>query len=227
MNQLKKISLFANVRDGDAEKLQSRCNFRTYESNELVIDYDEESSDVRFIISGRVRVLLRTPSGKEVNLTELGPGEFFGEMAAIDGSSRSANVTALDRSQVCVMPASVFLHAAAEIPEVGLQVMRLLCDRVRELNVRLGEHAFLTARQRLCAELLRQSKPRMQDPDQRIVSPPPLQKDMADRIGTQREVVTRELSALRKTGVIEATKGGLVIVDPVRLNDLISEALKK
>lgn len=225
MNQITDVELFANLDTKQAERMGRLCRWSQHDANELIIDYGESSSEIRFVVSGVVRILLRTPTGKEVILAEMGPGQYFGEMAAIDGSSRSANVTALERSEMCVMPAGAFLDAMTEMPDVGRHVLKRLCARVRDLNHKLGEHAFLTTRQRLCALLLRQSKPRAQDPNQRIVSPPPLQKDLADHIGTQREVVTRELSALKKIGLVDSTKGGLVLLKPDGLNQIISDAL--
>ena len=227
MNQITDVPLFADVNAQEAERLDRYCRWTQHEANELIIDYGESTNEVRFVVSGRVRILLRTPSGKEVILSELGPGQYFGEMAAIDGSGRSANVTALERCQMCVMPASAFVDVLVDIPAIGRSVMKLLCSRVRDLNHRLGEHAFLTTRQRLCALLLRKSKPRAQNPQERIISPPPLQKDIADHIGTQREVVTRELSALKKQDLVDSTRGGLVLLDPDGINPIISDALVK
>ena len=227
MNTVRDIPLLGGLSDQAAEQLNSQVRWSTYDANELIIDYGESSTEVRFVVSGRVRILLRTPTGKEVILDEIGPGKYFGEMAAIDKSSRSANVTALEVSKMCVVPARVFIELMKDNGDLALDVLRLLSARVRELNHRLGEHTFLTTRQRLCAELLRQSRPRANDPSQRIVSPPPLQKDMADRIGTQREVVTRELSALKKASLIDSTRGGLVLLDPKGLNDVISDALTR
>lgn len=225
MSSVIEIPLMNGLTEHQAADLDRHVRWTTYDANELIIDYDEPSREIRFVMSGKVRILLRTPTGKEVILDELGPGKYFGEMAAIDKSSRSANVTALEVSKVCVMPAPVFLQLMRDNGDLSLDVLRLLSTRVRELNHRLGEHTFLTTRQRLCAELLRQSRPRGNDPAQRIVSPPPLQKDIADRIGTQREVVTRELSALKKIGLVETTRGGLVLLDPKGINDVISDAL--
>ncbi len=227
MSHITDVPLFAELSDAQAERLNRYCRWARHDANELIVDYGEPTSEVRFVITGKVRILLRTPTGKEVILTEMGPGQFFGEMAAIDGSSRSANVTALEASEMCVMPATTFLETIAEIPDVNRNVMKQLTSRVRELNHRLGEHAFLTTRQRLCAQLLRVSKRRAQAPEQRIVSPPPLHKDIADRIGTQREVVTRELSALKKAGLIDATRGGIVLLKPDGINAIISDALAK
>ena len=71
-------------------------------------DFDDLSTDIYFLLSGEVRVLIRTQSGKEVILGEMRGGQLFGELAAIDGVKRSANVTALTRGEVGIMPSAVF-----------------------------------------------------------------------------------------------------------------------
>ena len=227
MSDIRDIALFAGLTDGEARAFGVHCTWRTAGEGELIIDYEDDSSDVLFVLSGKVRILLRTPAGREVILGEMGEGNFFGEMAAIDGSPRSANVTALEPTRVCVMPGKVFCQLCTNVPATGLAVMRRLCERIRLLNIRIGEYAFFTTRQRLCAELLRLSRPRAATSGQRIVSPPPLQRELADRISTQREVVTRELAALARRGLIEKTRGGLVIADPEALNAVIAEGLSK
>ncbi len=227
MDKLADIPLLRHLSAAAAEALSGQVRWANYDANELIIDYGEPSAEVRFVVSGKVRILLRTPTGKEVILDEIGPGKFFGEMAAIDGSSRSANATALEPSRVCVIAATLFIDLMKQNGDIALEVMKLLSSRVRDLNHRLGEHTFLTTRQRLCAELIRQSRPRANSEVERIVSPPPLQRDLADRIGTQREVVTREISALKRCGLVESTRGGLVLLNPAELNEIISDALMR
>ena len=218
MDEFSRIALFACLDRKDARALAARCTFRHFAANELIIDYDEASAEVRFILSGRVRLLLRTPEGREVILAELGPDTYFGEMAAIDGSRRSANVTALEPTTMYTMPAAVFNETLARYPDIAASVLKLLCARIRTLNIRLSNHIFLTTRQRLASELLRLSRPRLDRPGERILSPPPAHRLLADRIGTQREVITRELSRLRKKNIIAKSKGGLIILEPDRLN---------
>ena len=227
MDEIRKIPLFSGLGDGDARRLAVHCAWRTVAENELIIDYEDETAEVLFVVDGRVRILLRTAAGREVILDDMQGGKYFGEMAAIDGMPRSANVTALDKTRICAMPDQVFRDACTTIPSVGLSVMKVLAARVRTLNQRLSEYAFLTARQRLCAELLRLSRPRMGSNTQRIVSPPPLQRELADRISTQREVVTREIAGLARKGIVEKTRGGLVLLDPEQLNSIIDEAQSK
>ena len=218
MEEFSRIALFAGLDREAARALAARCAFRRFAANELIIDYDEPSAEVRFILSGRVRLLLRTPDGKEVILAELGPDTYFGEMAAIDSSRRSANVTALEPTSMCPRPAAVFNETLAKYPDIAASVLKLLCARIRTLNIRLSDHIFLTTRQRLASELLRLSRPRFNRPGERIISPPPMHKLLADRIGTQREVITRELSRLRKKNIIAKSTGGLIVLEPDRLN---------
>ena len=212
VDDIKDIPLFAGLSEAEARRLSAHCVWRSIAENELIIDYDDDTAQVLFVVDGRVRILLRTVAGREVILDDMRDGRYFGEMAAIDGQPRSANVTALEKSRICAMPDAIFRDACTTIPSVGLSVMKVLTQRVRTLNKRLSEYAFLTARQRLCAELLRLSRPRAGSQTQRIVSPPPLQRELADRISTQREVVTRELAGLARKSIIEETRGGLVLV---------------
>lgn len=222
MESISKIPVFSDLPEEVIRDYSKRCSWRTYDENELVIDYEDDTCDVRFILSGKVRIILRIATGKEVILTEMKDGEFFGEIAAIDNDGRSANVTALSRSQMCIMPQAVFLELVERQPSFNRAVMRTLVERVRHLNLRLAEHCFLQTKHRLYTELLRQSRPRLGHEGQRSISPPPTQKDLAARIGTRREVVSREIANMKRSGVVDKTTGALVLCDLVRLNSMIS-----
>src|SRR5215218_7272253 len=121
---------------------------------ELVLDFGDTTDDVFLVAEGAVRVVVRTPHGQEVILGDLGPGDVFGEMAAIDGAPRSANVTASHPSRLCRMPAAAFLEVALRSPAVGLRVMRTLTMRLRLQDERLFEQVVLPVRYRLASELL-------------------------------------------------------------------------
>jgi CRP-like cAMP-binding protein len=103
--------------------------------------------------------------------------------------------------------------------------MGMLTQRIRALNERHAEHTMLTAGQRLCAMLMRLSRPRAANPSQRIVSPPPTHEALSEMIGCRREVVSREISTLTKAGVIERSRGGLVLLQPELLTAKVAEAL--
>ena len=224
MDNLCKIPLFSSLDEADGERYGKCCLWKEYESNELIIDIDEETTDVRFVLTGLVRVINRFSIGKEVILGEMEPGHFFGELAAIDGETRSANVTTLNKSRICVMPQKIFLELIGSSPEININVMKVLTQRIRTLNMRLAEQSFLQAKHRLYAELIRLSKPRLGHEGQRSISPPPTQKELAERIGTRREVVSRELNALQKQGIFEKTRGALVLKDVSELQRRITDA---
>src|ERR671929_1879560 len=103
----------------DLSPFEARSHWRRFEPDEVLVDFDDLSTDVYFLVSGEVRILIRTQSGKEVILGEMRGGQMFGELAAIDGVSRSANVTALTRGEVCVMPATVFREIVFGAPAVA------------------------------------------------------------------------------------------------------------
>lgn len=224
MDNLCNVPLFSSLDKAQGEQLAKECIWKEYEANELVIDIEEETTDVRFVISGLVRIISRLSVGKEVILGEMGPGDFFGELAAIDGETRSANVTTLYKSKLCIIPRKTFLKLISLSTEINLEVMKVLTKRIRALNTRLAEQSFLQAKHRIYTELLRLSKPRLGHEGQRSISPPPTQRELADRIGTRREVVSRELNALHKQDIFEKTKGALVIKNVGELQKRISAA---
>lgn len=223
MDTLGNIPIFAQLEESVLRRFEERCHWKTYESGELIIDHQEQSNDVRFIESGSVRIVVRMIEGREVIFNDFGAGRFFGEVSAIDGGTRSANVTALSRTRLCVMPQAIFKELCHEAPEVGWEVMVHLAQLVRLLSDRLSEFTFLKAKHRLYAELLRLSRPRTAHPDQRIISPTPPQAEIADRISSRREIVSREMKTLEREGLLSRERGGLVLTQPDALSRLAAE----
>lgn len=223
MQTLARVPFF-NDSQLDFERFDRRCAWRRYDAGEIVVDFADKSSDVYFIISGDVRVLIRTVAGREIILGEMKGGQYFGELSAIDETPRSANVTALTRAEMCIMPASVFMEAVHASPVVADRLLRLLATRIRELNARLTEHSIFDVKHRLYAELLRLSVQRPGAPGERAVSPPPFHHVLAARIGCRREQVTRELSLLSQEEIVVRTRGALVIRHPKVLEERLDEA---
>ena len=219
---IRALPLFENLSDGQANRLQQRCRRNKYKPNSQVIDYDDNSLDVWFLLAGRARVQIRAENGKELVLCHMAPGDLFGEMAAIDHEPRSACITTLEDSELCVMHASDFILAATEFPPVAKTLLSTFAARIRAMNEQVRQHAFMSNRQRLGAELMRRAKPRAANPEQLIISPPPRHLDLADSLGMMREAITREMSTLRKLGLLENSTGGCIIPDPDAMNALIS-----
>ncbi len=220
-----KIPFFEGLTPAEAETFARGCAWKRFDQGELMVDFEDCSTDVYFIVSGDVRVLMRGAGGKEMIFGDLGPDQFFGEMAAIDGEKRSANVTALTKVETCIMPASVFKSIIFSTPAICERLLKLMTNRLRASNVRLFERSVLDLRHRLYAELLRLAHPRHGVEGQSIISPPPLQQDLAARIGCRREQISREIHAMIEEGLAEKAKGGLVILHPKLLVSRISASL--
>ncbi len=230
MQQLNQFSLFAKLDAETARRHGASCAIADYDENEMILDFEDRSHDLFLIVSGRVRVILRIATGREVILGEFGEGEFFGELAAIDGTTRSANVTALVKTRAVRCPRPAFLSILKESPDVALDLMQSMSARIRALNTRLAEHSFLAARYRLYAEMIRLSRPRKGTDGadgERIISPPPVQQDLAERIGCRREVVSREIAKLEREGVIARSRGAIVLSNMRELNKRLSEGWEK
>ena len=222
MQTLTEIPLFKDMEPTIAERYARSCFWKDYDEFELVIDVEDETTDVRFLLSGSVRILHRIAVGKEVILGEMGAGDFFGEIAAIDSEYRSANATTLTRTRICIMPQKIFMEILEKDHGVNCKVLKVLTQRIRFLNLRLAEHSFLQAKHRLYSELLRLSKQRPGHEGQRSISPPPIQRELADRIGSRREVVSRELNTLERDGIIQKTRGAIIILKVSELQNRVS-----
>jgi CRP/FNR family transcriptional regulator, cyclic AMP receptor protein len=105
--------------------------------------------------------------------------------------------------------------------------LRLLTGRVRELNARLTEHSVFDLKHRLYSELLRMAHPRLGHSNERAVTPPPFHHVLAARIGCRREQVTRELLAMAGEGLIEKTRGALILLQPRVLEKRLDEAMRE
>jgi len=225
MARLAGIKLFKGL-EIELERFEARAKWRRFDPDEVLVDFDEPSTDVYFLLSGEVRVLMRTASGKEVILYEMKPGDLFGELAALDGVPRSANVTALTRGEACVMPASVFKELLFSHQAVAERLFCLMASRIRELNARFMEQTVLDLRHRLYSELLRLSTPRQDKSGERVITPPPFHHIVAARIGCRREQITREFTMLTQEGLIERTRGALILRQPDVLKARVAEAMR-
>lgn len=211
------FALFRSLCEEEIGRLDAQCLWRSYEPGSVILEYEQESTDVYFIARGLVRVWLPSTRRTDVTLSDIGVGEFFGELAAIDARPRSASVTALTAATVARMPASTFGTTVRQHPDVCDQILQLLATRIRVLDTRVAELSSSSVRHRIRAELLRLGRLRTDRPNQAIISPPPTHAEFAARISTHREAVTREFKALERAGMLERHRGALTIVDVTSL----------
>ncbi len=207
------------------ERIQRRCSWRRYQPRELIIDYLDSSDEVFFVITGNARVTIHSIDGKAVSLRELGPGAMFGEYAAIDGAPRSASVYAQHSCLVASMPAATFRTLLETEPMVAKALIRHLVTEIRELTTRVFEFSTLAVRYRIQTEVLRLARLTPHEGKTASIVPAPTHAELANRISTHREAVTRELSRLSKIGIIEQRKRALLVRDIDRLAAIVHDAV--
>jgi CRP/FNR family cyclic AMP-dependent transcriptional regulator len=221
---LAKIGLFRQLDPAEIELLDTQCSWRRAARGEWILEYEEPTDDVFFIVSGTVRAKLQSISGREVLLAEINAGGFFGELAAIDNRPRSSGIVAVTDVTIARMPAAVFRAAILAHPDVCHQLLALLAHHIRVLDNRVNEFTNLDARHRIYAELLRLARPTAGKQKEAVISPPPAHAEMAARVSIRRETVARELKAVERAGLVERRRGALVLTDTNRLRQLIEEA---
>jgi CRP/FNR family cyclic AMP-dependent transcriptional regulator len=217
------IPLFKSLSAAAIAKLDTQCTWRRATAGQWLLDYQDASNDVFFVVAGVVRVILQS-GGREVLFRELKAGEFFGELAAIDRAPRSSGIVAVLDVTLGRMPASVFIATVNEHADVCNQLLALLARQIRSLSNRVHEFTTLDVRHRIMAELLRLSRPEPNRPGRAIVSPPPIHAEIAARVSTRREAVVRELTAMERAGLIERRRGAIALTDVNRLRRLVDEA---
>jgi CRP/FNR family cyclic AMP-dependent transcriptional regulator len=224
---LSEIEFFAGLSADELEALAPLCRWRLYEAGQQIIGHLDYTSDIFFIVSGRVRVIVYSASGKEVMFRDLGAGKTFGELAAIDGNVRSASVVALTGCVLATMTAEGFHRVLQDHPDVARRIMAYLVGLVRRLSDRVVEFSVLAVRNRIHAELLRLARERDLSGNEAFIAPAPTHAEIASRVSTHREAVTREFNALSRDGLIERRDGGLVIHDVARLAHLVEKVLQE
>lgn len=218
-----KAPLFRDLSKDAIARMKGRCSWRNYEPGEPIVDYLDESDDVFFIVEGDARVSIYSMDGKAVTFSELKAGDIFGEIAAIDSERRSASIEARTRCSIASMPRTVFLDVLRSEPLVALALLRHLTAKIRSLTTRIYEFTALDVANRTRAELLRLAKLAPRQGKSTTISPIPTHAEIASRISTHREAVTRELNKLAKLGIIERRGSALVVNDIERLSLLVNE----
>jgi CRP-like cAMP-binding protein len=221
---LRVIEIFESVSPEDLEALAKRFRWKRYGANQQIISHLDSSTDLFLIDEGAVRVTVYSPAGKEVTFGDIAAGEFFGELAAIDELPRSATVAALTDSLVARMSADTFWEILRSHPGVAALVLKRLASSVRALTQRVFEFSSMAVKNRVHAELLRLARHHMVGDNEALILPAPSHADLASRISTHREAVTRELSQLSRDGLVERKAGALTIHDVRKLARMVENA---
>lgn len=207
-----------------ARRLAARARLSTLRPRQIVIGYQDRSSDVFVVLEGKLRVELHSPDGKEIILADVGPGELFGELSAIDGEPRAAGVSAITPCRLAVIAGAAFREEALNDPASAEWLARRLVRQVRLLDERVYELNTLAVRNRLHCELLRLGIAAGIADNRAVIEPAPTHGELAARIGTHREAVTREMQYLAGRNIAARQDRALAINDVAELTEIVRAA---
>lgn len=217
--------IFEKLGTANIHELDARCRWRRYAAGCSIEDMDLSTSELCFVVNGIIRVTARWSHGKTIILRDLDRGSFVGNFknskTEIAGQLKSSAIT---NAVIARMPFQTFQSAIAHEPDLLLKfVTALTLENEKVLN-RLAEFSFLRVRERVFAELIRMSRNSDKTAGTAVISPPPYHADIAARVSTHREAVSRAISELEKNGLLERRRGAMVIKDVAGLRSLLINA---
>jgi CRP/FNR family transcriptional regulator, cyclic AMP receptor protein len=218
---LRWVEGFKELSPPEMRQISARCHWRWYRPDERIVSQDDATNDVFLIVQGRVRITNYSTSGKEVSFRDMASGQIFGELAAIDGLPRSASAIALSDSLLASMSAKAYWDVLHSHPPLAASCLKRLAYLVRALSNRVVEFATMPVRDRVCAELLRLATRDKSDLWQ--IHSMPTHAELANRVATHREAVTRVLHGLELGGLILRDGKKLTLLDRDRLRRALWE----
>jgi CRP-like cAMP-binding protein len=207
---LQKIGLFSDLSAQELDTLSRSLRVRRFARGEVVCHRDDPGNALYVIEEGFVKIGLTSPDGREVILTLMGPGDFFGELALLDGEARSADVTAVEPTGVLMLQRDFFLQFLEAHPGASPRLLAALTRQIRRLTNQVYDSTFFDLQTRLARALLK--LPNAGKDNTRTVRM--TQTQLGAVVGATRESVNKWLGFFEDRRLIQREKGGVVIVDP-------------
>ncbi|MEJ8849212.1 Crp/Fnr family transcriptional regulator [Variovorax rhizosphaerae] len=181
---------------------------RAFPAQTILINEGDTTDSLYIVLSGRVKVYASSDEGRDVVLTEYGPGEYFGELS-LDGAKRSASIKAMEPCTCRVVQGSELRQLMIEYPDFAMHLTRKLIRMVRRLTEQVRSIATEDVYGRMVRVLNDMSE---QIGNERVLRQKLTQQDIADRVGASREMVNRVMKELTAGGYVTQRNGRLVIV---------------
>ncbi len=211
---LQSVALFWDLSEKELGYISKQMIARHYESGKFIFLEDSEGEQCFFVVQGSVKVTRLSKDGREVILAMLNEGEFFGEMALLDGESRSANVIALEETEVLTLNREDFLVVLHDYPQIAIQLLKEMAHRLRKSDRQIASLSLSDAEKRIALCIIRFADEQGVIRKGQVSIPRvPIQQDIANMAGTSRETVSRAINLLEKEHFIERKGRELLILD--------------
>jgi len=211
---LRTVPFFSELGEAEIESLARVASRKKYPKDTVVFFENEQGDSFLMILDGRVKVTILGDDGREIILSVLGPGDFFGEMSLLDNEPRSATTIAVEESELLSVLRADFQNVISGNVQAALALVRILTSRLRHANHQISTLALLDVYGRVARVILdmaREEGKRLKDG--RISFRRATHQEIANRIGTTRETVTRMLKDLERQGLIKV-EGKEIVLQP-------------
>ena len=214
INLLREVPIFGDLTEEALLTISKLAVRRTFPRSTLIVLEESHAETLYIIELGSVKITRLNEEGREVILAMLGPSEFFGEMALLDGQGRSANVMALEDTTLVTLSRRDFLDVLGQYPSISIQLLREMTSRLRKSDQQIKSLSLSDAEHRIGIALHRISEDvGIFRKGEVIIAQLPFQQDIANMAGTSRETVSRMLKNLNKKGLIKREGRKLIIYD--------------
>ncbi len=223
---LSNSELLSGLDEAMLDRLLSMTVTRRLDKNETLFVKGDPGDSLFGVQEGKIKIVTTSPNGKEVTLNIIEEGQFFGEIALLDGMDRTADAIAMEKTEVLVIQRRDFIPFLEKHPKLCIQVMQLLCHRVRLTSEMVEDAAFLPLDGRLAKRLLNLADLYGQEqPGGGVLIGLNLpQQELARMMGTSRESVNKQLQIWRNEGWIELARGKVTILNEEALQFVLEAA---
>jgi CRP-like cAMP-binding protein len=214
MNFLRNVPIFSELSDQDLEKIVGLGVQKKYRKGSIILLEEETGAALFVIVYGKVKIVRMDDDGREVILSILSDSDFFGEMAILDGLTRSASVVATTKSELFMIHRKDFISLLNEYPRVAIALLRELTGRLRKANSQIKSLSLKDAAGRVANVILQLADDIGMFRKGRVeIDELPLQQDLANMAGTSRETISRMIHRFIKKGYLQLQGNKLIIND--------------
>jgi len=201
------------------DAISDRTSTRDYEAGHVLALQGEQAGKIGYVLSGRAKAVAFSTKGEATWVGYFRTGDFFGHTALLSESPPPFEIIAETDVKIIFVSTSTMRSLLDERQGLGLEIAQDLALRLDHMTNRLIEAYTLSAKGRICAELSRLSRVIGIAPDTRIIRPSPVFVELAERVNSTRETVSRTVSDLQKKGILAREPGAIIIKNPERLNE--------
>jgi CRP/FNR family cyclic AMP-dependent transcriptional regulator len=204
---LENVPLFSGLSVESLAEIEQHSSVKAFRKNVIIISQDDKSDSLYVILTGRVKVFVSGEDGREAVLNHQGAGDYFGDLALIDGQPRVASVMATEASKCMIISRQGFLTCLSRNPEIAINLIKPMTQRMRMLAKNVSSLALMDVYGRVARTLLEQAT----EKEGEMVTGRITQQEIAEMVGASRAMVSRILKDLKQGGYISINKKCILI----------------